>query len=168
MHIACWSTWHDFNEYTWTWIDHNFFIPHVQASYCCFHSYRETPTNNSRQARIKLPKRRRPGFVFQVSEDNKASNYHPGIGIKQKIHPEESCFWGGIPMKTVNQWIPYSEPSTEKRKKNNIVCCLSMMWSHQTWEGTSRPVHGFHICMGQMRPGYVLKLHIANILKQMQ
>lgn len=49
-----------------------FFIPHVQASYCCFHSYRETPTNNSRQARIKLPKRRRPGF--EVKSDVKSPN----------------------------------------------------------------------------------------------
>ncbi len=52
----------------------HFFIPHIKAIVVSTHGL---PTNNSRQARIKLPKRRRPGS--RGPEISMASNHPPPL-----------------------------------------------------------------------------------------
>ena len=121
MHIACWSTWHDFNEYTWTWIDHNFFIPHVQASYCCGSTHIGRPRPIT-LARLVLSCRN-AGDLDLCSRSVKITRHQItlALGLNKKYILKNNVFGGGIPMKTVNQWIPYSEPSTEKRKKKPLL-----------------------------------------------
>lgn len=81
---ACWSTWHDFNEYTWTWIDHT-------SSYPTF--------------------------------------WQPAIGCG-------STHIGRPRPITLARLV------LSCRNAGDLDLKWSLMWSHQTWDGTSRTVHG--------------------------